>query len=155
MTIEEPISPKMQDKIQSFRLQIVVVCPVLLEHVRANLEHAVQLTKHLITEKVLAMMLGVHDSYINDTLKSSLVSYDKWKKFFVKDQDETFVGELLGAAVAILGAMPPPALRSDKVAFSVHPKKVKLVSNRIFRKLCFSLNYFCENFKYERNTLEL
>jgi len=46
----------------------------------------------------------------------------------VKDQDETFVGELLGAAVAILGTMPPPALRSDKTAFSVHPKKVKLVS---------------------------
>ncbi|XP_020281206.1 uncharacterized protein LOC109853451 isoform X2 [Pseudomyrmex gracilis] len=131
VTIEEPIGPKMQDKIRSFRLQIVVVCPVLLEHVRANLEHAVQLTKHLIAEKVLAMMLGVHDSHINDTLRSSLVSYDKWKKFFVKDQDETFVGELLGAAVAILGATPPPALKSDKVAFSVHPKKVKLGQNRI------------------------
>lgn len=49
----------------------------------------------------------------------------------MKDQDETFVGELLGAAVGILGTTPPPALRSDKTAFSVHPKKVKLVSERI------------------------
>lgn len=45
----------------------------------------------------------------------------------MKDQNETFVSELLGAAVAILGTTPPPALRSDKTAFSVHPKKVKLV----------------------------
>lgn len=49
----------------------------------------------------------------------------------MKDQDETFVGELLGAAVGILGTMPPPALRSDKTAFSVHPKKVKLVGKSL------------------------
>lgn len=73
------------------------------------------------------MMLGVHDSHISDAHKSILVSYNHWRKFFVKDQDETFVGELLGAAVGILGTTPPPALRSDKTAFSVHPKKVKLV----------------------------
>jgi len=103
------------------------VCPVLLERVRTNPEHAVHLTNHLVTEKVLAMMLGVHDSHISDIHRSSLVSCDQWRKFFVKDQDETFVGELLGAAVAILGTMPPSALRSDKTSFSVHPKKVKLV----------------------------
>lgn len=74
------------------------------------------------------MMLGVQDSHINDSHKSSLVCYDQWRKFFVKDQDETFVGELLGAAVGILGSAPPPALRTDKTAFSVHPKKVKLVN---------------------------
>lgn len=73
-------------------------------------------------------MLGVQDVHINDTHRSSLVFYDQWKKFFAKDQDETFVGELLGAAVAILGTTPPSALKSDKTAFSVHPKKVKLVS---------------------------
>ena len=128
IAIEEPIAPKTEQKIRSSRLQIVVVCPVLLERVRTNPEHAVHLTNHLIPEKVLAMMLGVHDSHINDTYRSSLVSCDQWRKFFVKDQDETFVGELLGAAVAILGTMPPPALRSDKTVFSVHPKKVKLVS---------------------------
>ncbi|XP_011692234.1 PREDICTED: phosphoinositide 3-kinase adapter protein 1 [Wasmannia auropunctata] len=131
MAIEEPIAPKTEEKIRSSRLQIVVVCPILLERVRTNPEHIVQLTNHLVTEKVLAMMLGVQDSHINDTHRSSLVSYDQWRKFFVKDQDETFVGELLGAAVAILGPTPPLALKSDKTAFSVHPKKVKLGQNRI------------------------
>lgn len=127
IAIEEPIAPKTEERIRSSRLHIVVVCPVLLERVRTNPEHAIRLTSHLVAERVLAMMLGVQDSHINDTHRSSLVFYDQWKKFFVKDQDETFVGELLGAAVAILGTTPPSALKSDKTAFSVHPKKVKLV----------------------------
>ncbi|XP_012228798.1 uncharacterized protein stumps isoform X1 [Linepithema humile] len=131
IAIEESIAPKTEEKIRSSRLQIVVVCPLLLERVRTNPEHAVHLTSHLVAERVLAMMLGVHDSHINDCHRSSLVSYDRYKKFFVKDQDETFVGELLGAAVTILGTTPPSALRSDKTAFSVHPKKVKLGQNRI------------------------
>ncbi|XP_071558616.1 uncharacterized protein Stumps isoform X1 [Temnothorax nylanderi] len=131
IAIEEPIAPKTEEGIRSSRLQIVIVCPVLLERVRTSPEHAVHLTSHLVAEKVLAMMLGVHDSHINDTHRSSLVSYDQWRKFFVKDQNETFVSELLGAAVAILGTTPPPALKSDKTAFSVHPKKVKLGQNKI------------------------
>ncbi|KAL6267700.1 hypothetical protein P5V15_000771 [Pogonomyrmex californicus] len=131
IAIEEPIALKTEEKIRSSRLQIVIVCPILLERVRLSPEHAVHLTNHLVAEKVLAMMLGVHESHINDIHRSSLISYDQWRKFFVKDQDETFVGELLGAAVAILGTTPPPALRSDKTAFSVHPKKVKLGQNKI------------------------
>lgn len=134
VAIEEPIASKTEERIRSSRLQIVIVCPVLLERVRASPEHAIHLTSHLVTEKVLAMMLGVHDSHINDTHRSSLVSYDQWRKFFVKDQNETFVSELLGAAVAILGTTPPPALKSDKTMFSVHPKKVKLVSVIMFRE---------------------
>ncbi|OAD53817.1 Phosphoinositide 3-kinase adapter protein 1, partial [Eufriesea mexicana] len=131
VTVEEPIQPGTEERIRSARLQIVVVCPVLLERVQSRPEHATNLSRQLITDKVLAMMLGVHDSHISDVHKSILVSYNQWRKFFVKDQDETFVGELLGAAVGILGTTPPPALRSDKTAFSVHPKKVKLGHNRI------------------------
>ncbi|XP_072754308.1 uncharacterized protein Stumps [Anoplolepis gracilipes] len=131
MAIEEPIAPKMEEKIRSSRLQIVIVCPILLERIRITPENAVHLTSHLVAEKVLVMMLGVQDNHINDTHRSSLISYDQWRKFFVKDQDETFVSELLGAAVAILGTMPPSSLRNDKTAFSVHPKKVKLGQNKI------------------------
>lgn len=131
MTIEESMQPGTEERIRSARLQIVVVCPILLEQVQTRPEHATNLSRQLITDKVLAMMLGVHDSHISDVHKSILVSYNQWRKFFVKDQDETFVGELLGAAVGILGTMPPPALRSDKTAFSVHPKKVKLVGKSL------------------------
>nr|XP_012151400.1 PREDICTED: phosphoinositide 3-kinase adapter protein 1 isoform X2 [Megachile rotundata] len=133
ITVEE--SPAIEERIRSARLQIVVVCPVLLERIQSRPEQATNLSRQLIADKVLAMMLGVHDSHITDTHKSILVSYNQWRKFFVKDQDETFVGELLGAAVGILGTTPPPALRSDKTAFSVHPKKVKLGHNRIIALL--------------------
>lgn len=135
------------------------MCPLLLERVRINPEHAVHLTSHLVAERVLAMMLGVHDSHINDCHKSSLLCYDRWKKFFVKDRDETFVGELLGAAVGILGTTPPSVLKSDKTAFSVHPKKVKLVNNYdiyIYERLPKYLNksFFIHFFsKIERNYL--
>lgn len=127
--IEESITPKMGEKIRSSRLQIIIVCPILLERIQINSENAVHLTSHLVTEKVLAMMLGVQDDHINDTHRSSLIYFDQWRKFFVKDQDPMFVSELLSAAVATLGTTPPSALKSDKTAFSVHPKKVKLVSN--------------------------
>ncbi|XP_054001924.1 uncharacterized protein LOC128888813 isoform X2 [Hylaeus anthracinus] len=135
ITVEETIPSGTEDRIRSARLQIVVVCPVLLERIQSRPEHATNLSRHLLAEKVLAMMLGVHDSHINDAHKSILVSYNHWRKFFVKDQDETFVGEVLGAAVGILGSTPPPALRSEKTAFSVHPKKVKLGHNRIIALL--------------------
>ncbi|KOC60913.1 Phosphoinositide 3-kinase adapter protein 1 [Habropoda laboriosa] len=133
VTVEDPMLPGSEERIRSARLQIVVVCPVLLERIQSRPEHATSLSRHLITDKVLAMMLGVHDSHISESHKSILVSYNQWRKFFVKDQDETFVGELLGAAVGILGTTPPPALRSDKTTFSVHPKKVKLVRLAIYR----------------------
>ncbi|KZC10757.1 Phosphoinositide 3-kinase adapter protein 1 [Dufourea novaeangliae] len=135
VTVEDAIPSGTEDRVRSARLQIVVVCPVLLERVQSRPEHATSLSRQLATEKVLAMMLGVHDSHITDTHKSILVTYNQWRKFFVKDQDETFVGELLGAAVGILGTAPPPALRSDKTTFSVHPKKVKLGHNRIIALL--------------------
>nr|XP_033332433.1 uncharacterized protein LOC117223941 isoform X2 [Megalopta genalis] len=135
VTVEETIPSGTEDRIRTARLQIVVVCPVLLERVQSRPEHATSLARHLVSDKVLAMMLGVHDSHISDAHRSILVSYNQWRKFFVKDQDETFVGELLGAAVGILGTTPPPALRSDKTSFSVHPKKVKLGHNRIIALL--------------------
>ncbi|KAG9433537.1 phosphoinositide 3-kinase adapter protein 1 isoform X1 [Apis mellifera carnica] len=135
VTVEESIQAGTEERIRSARLQIVVVCPILLERIQNRPEHATNLSRQLITDKVLAMMLGVHDNHISELHKSILVSYNQWRKFFVKDQDETFVGELLGAAIGILGTTPPPALRSDKTAFSVHPKKVKLGHNRIIALL--------------------
>ncbi|KAK2582091.1 hypothetical protein KPH14_002793 [Odynerus spinipes] len=135
VAVEESLAPGTEERIKSARLQIVVVCPVLLERVTCRPEHAANLSRHLTIERVLAMMLGVHDGIVTDTHKSALVSYNQWRKFFVKDQDETFVGEFLGAAVSILGTAPPSTLRNDKTVFSVHPKKVKLGQNRIIALL--------------------
>lgn len=131
MAIEDAtaISTTVQDKISKARLQIIVVCPILLEKASNKPEQASALAKQLAPERVLAMMLGVHDGHLTESQKTALITYSQWRKFFVKDQDETFVGEFLGAAVAILGSTTSAALKSDKTTFSVHPKKVKMVCN--------------------------
>ncbi|KAK0164870.1 hypothetical protein PV328_003439 [Microctonus aethiopoides] len=125
------ISSMIQDKIAHARLQIIVVCPILLEHASSRPEQASLLARQLVPDRVLAMMLGVHDGHMTESQKLALISYSQWRKFFVKDQDETFVGEFLGAAVSILGTATPAALRSDKTTFSIHPKKVKMGQNKV------------------------
>ncbi|XP_016840215.1 phosphoinositide 3-kinase adapter protein 1 isoform X2 [Nasonia vitripennis] len=132
---EEPLTPAHELKIRTSRLQIVVVCPVFMERVSERQEQASQLSRQLSSERVLAMMLGVQESQLTGRA-GSLVGCQTWRKFFVKDQDETFVGQFLGAAVAILGSsVASNNLKIDKTGFSVHPKKVKTGQNRILALL--------------------
>lgn len=140
VTFEDPLAAGTESKIRNSRLQIVVVCPVLLERVAERPEQATNISRQLIADKVLAMMLGVYDVNLNARHRTNLVSYQHWKKFFVKDQDETFVGLFLGAAVAILGNAPSNSLKLDKTAFSVHPKKVKTVSRFLSSILIKKIN---------------
>jgi phosphoinositide 3-kinase adaptor protein 1 len=133
VTFEDSLLPGTDLKIRNSRLQIVVVCPVFLERAAERPEHAATISRQLNTERVLAMMLGVQDIHLNTEHRAALVTYPSWRKFFVKDQDETFVGQFLGAAVAILGTAIASNLKNDKTAFSVHPKKVKLVSQDGYR----------------------
>ncbi|XP_014213966.1 uncharacterized protein LOC106643378 [Copidosoma floridanum] len=135
LTFEEQLGPGADVRVRNSRLQIVVVCPIFLERVVERPEHATSVTRLLNTDRVLAMMLGVQDSHLSASQKASLVTYPSWRKFFVKDQDETFVGHLLGAAVTILGNASANNLKIDKTGFSVHPKKVKTGHNRILALL--------------------
>ncbi|XP_011499576.1 PREDICTED: phosphoinositide 3-kinase adapter protein 1 [Ceratosolen solmsi marchali] len=135
ITFEDPLLPGTDFKIRNSRLQIIVVCPVFLERAAERPEHAATISRQLSTERVLAMMLGVQDIHLNMEHRAALVTYPSWRKFFVKDQDETFVGQFLGAAVAILGTAIASNLKNDKTAFSVHPKKVKLGQSRVIALL--------------------
>lgn len=119
--------PGTEERIRSSRLQIVVLCPYLLKRVLVRPEQAMNLSRHLVPEKVLAMMLGVQEDHLTSNHKSALISYQEWRKFPVKDQDEDFVCQFFGAVFSILGTALPSSLKSDKTAFTVHPKKVKLV----------------------------
>ena len=119
--------PGTEERISSSRLQIVVICPFFLKRVLTRPEQAINLSRHLVPDKVLAMMLGVQEDHLTTGHKSALISYQEWKKFTVKDQDEDFVCQFFGAVFSILGSAPPSTLRNDKTAFTIHPKKVKLV----------------------------
>lgn len=133
VSIEEALTPNIELKIRTARLQIIVVCPMFLERVSERPEQATALSRQLCGERVLAMMLGVQDSNVSSSQRANLLGYLSWRKFFVKDQDETFVGQFLGAAVAILGTATNNNLKVDKTGFSVHPKKVKMVRFSIDR----------------------
>ncbi|XP_015590355.1 uncharacterized protein LOC107265423 isoform X2 [Cephus cinctus] len=135
VTVEDALPQCGEEKIGSARLQIVIVCPVFLERILARSGQAAILSRQFTPDKVLAMMLGVHDGHLTAAHKAALVSYPQWKKYFVKDQDETLVGNFLGAAVAILGTTSSVAPKSDKTAFSVLPKKVKMGQNRVIALL--------------------
>ena len=127
VSIEDPVSNIIEYKLRNAHLQIVVICPVFLDRVTERPENALGISHQLSSDRVLTMMLGVQDIHLSTIHRSNLVDYQEWRKFYVKDQDETFVGQLLGAAVSILGHSNATALKTDKEAFSIHPKKVKLV----------------------------
>lgn len=61
---------------------------------------------------------------------SALVSFGQWRKMeSVKDRDESFVSEFLGAAMEILGRTPTQLPSTpDKNLFMLIPKKVNQVS---------------------------
>ena len=127
LTVEDSMLPGIEEKIKSSRLQIVVICPCLLKRVLIRPEQATHLSRHFVSDKVLAMMLGVQEDHLTSAHKSALISYQEWRKFPVKDQDENFVCQLFGAIFSILGTAVPSTLKSDKTDFTIHPKKVKLV----------------------------
>lgn len=129
-TIEEPRTHEDEEKIGAARLHIIVVCPSLLEYVSVKPAQAASLSRQLASEKVLAMMLGVEDIQVTESHRAAMVSYNQWRKFFVKDKDEKFVGDLMRAAVGILKNSTLQTLKVDPTSFSVLPKKVKMVGER-------------------------
>ncbi|XP_051156059.1 phosphoinositide 3-kinase adapter protein 1 isoform X3 [Leptopilina boulardi] len=135
ITVEDSLTTNTEDKLKSSRLQIVVICPFLLKRILTRPEQAMNLSRHLVPDKVLAMMLGVQEDHLTSGHKSALISFQNWKKFPVKDQDEDFVCQFFGAVFAILGNAPPTTLKSDKTSFTIHPKKVKLGHSKVIALL--------------------
>ncbi|KAL7300367.1 hypothetical protein TKK_0006988 [Trichogramma kaykai] len=140
VSLEDTLTPNVELRIRASRLQIIIVCPVMMERVAERQDQAQQITRQFSSERVLAMMLGVQDAGLQASHRAAFVAYPTWRKFFAKDQDEGFVGQFFGAAVAILGNGAVAANangpgKQEKIGFSVHPKKVKLGQNRILALL--------------------
>ncbi|XP_014232165.1 uncharacterized protein LOC106656047 isoform X2 [Trichogramma pretiosum] len=140
VSLEDTLTPNVELRIRASRLQIIIVCPVMMERVAERQDQTQQITRQFSSERVLAMMLGVQDAGLQASHRAAFVAYPTWRKFFAKDQDEGFVGQFFGAAVAILGNGAAAANangpgKQEKIGFSVHPKKVKLGQNRILALL--------------------
>lgn len=63
-----------------------------------------------------------------NVMLSALYNYDHWKRLTVKDQDPTFVGDVLGISMDILSRSWQNQADSEKAHFSIIPKKIKVVS---------------------------
>lgn len=54
------------EKTAGVKLQLVVVCPGLLEHISENPEASINLGKLLLPDRTLALLLGVTDDNITE-----------------------------------------------------------------------------------------
>ncbi|XP_066146794.1 phosphoinositide 3-kinase adapter protein 1 isoform X1 [Euwallacea fornicatus] len=139
--LEESLTDKIDDLKFSegatgVKLQLVVVCPKFLDFVAQNPTQASKLTRLLLPDRTLALLLGITDADISDVHKNALSSYHQWQRQSVgQDQDQTFTKEFLNQAMAILSKIwkqQSSVIAQEKSCFSVTPKKIKQGQNSVF-----------------------
>lgn len=126
------------DRLSKARLQIVILCPIFLEHIAQSPGPSAVLGNLLQPGRVLAMLLGVTDDSVTIQHRAALLCYEQWRRLIVKDQDPTFVGDFMGVAMDILSrswqlqqAINQIHKDENKAQFSLTPKKIKVGQNKL------------------------
>nr|XP_022904988.1 uncharacterized protein LOC111417055 isoform X1 [Onthophagus taurus]XP_022904989.1 uncharacterized protein LOC111417055 isoform X1 [Onthophagus taurus] len=123
------------EKTAGVKLQLLVICPLFLDKIAKNLSKTSPLSKLLIPNRVLALLLGVTDNDITETHKNVLTTFSQWQRYAVgEDEDETFTKEFLSAAVTIFMKILKQQIsvsNQEKSHFSVLPKKVRQGQNSV------------------------
>ncbi|XP_031337881.1 phosphoinositide 3-kinase adapter protein 1 [Photinus pyralis] len=118
-----------EERTSGVKLQLIVVCPSLLEMIVNNPTSAVKLGKLILPDRTLALLLGVTDDDLTNVHKEALPTYTQWQRLSVGlDQDENFSKEFLSTAVSILSRVwkqQTSIAPQQKSLFSVLPKKVR------------------------------
>lgn len=131
------------ERTASVKLQLIIVCPTLLEKIRDYCASTVALSKIILPDRILALLLGVTDSDIDDTHKTALNSYSQWPRMEVgQDQDENFAKEFLAKAMAIFTKVwkhQSVVTSQDKSQFSISPKKVRQGQNSVLILLTYPI----------------
>lgn len=121
---------------QGVKLQLVVLCPNFLEFVAQNSERTSVLERILLSDRTLALLLGVSDNDVQEIHKKALPNYFQWQRQSVgQDQDETFTKEFLSQAMAILTRIwkqQSSVIAQEKSCFSVTPKKIRKGQSGVF-----------------------
>ncbi|XP_041988074.1 phosphoinositide 3-kinase adapter protein 1 isoform X2 [Aricia agestis] len=137
ITTEELLSADSQEKLDKLckaQLQIVILCPHLLNKM-AELKKTLKADNLFKVDKVLVMLLGVEK---NDVVKKNSEDYpsiDQWQMMLVREKDTSFVDTFLTAAVGILRTKDCKDTATDKTSFSIVPKKVKIGQSRVIALL--------------------
>ncbi|KAF5307318.1 hypothetical protein FQR65_LT07034 [Abscondita terminalis] len=120
-----------EERTSGVKLQLIVLCPTLLEDISNNPTSATKLGKIILPDRTLALLLGVSDDDLTEVHKQVLPTYSQWQRLSVgmdQDQDENFTKEFLGTAVAILSKIwkqQTSIVPQQKSLFSILPKKVR------------------------------
>ncbi|KAK4881124.1 hypothetical protein RN001_004443 [Aquatica leii] len=126
-----------EERTSGVKLQLIVMCPTLLESIANNPNSATKLGKLILPDRTLALLLGVSDDDFTDVHKHALPTYPQWQRLGVgmdQDQDENFTKEFLGTAVSILSKIwkqQTSIVPQQKSLFSVVPKKVRQGHNSV------------------------
>ncbi|XP_018333041.1 phosphoinositide 3-kinase adapter protein 1 [Agrilus planipennis] len=123
------------ERISNVKLQLIVVCPSMLEYIAKYPTPSTTLGKLMIPDRTLALLLGVSDDDLIDVHKQVLPTYFQWMRYRVgQDQDENFTKEFLASAMAIFSKVwkqQSSVFSGEKSQFSVLPKKIKQGQNSI------------------------
>ncbi|KAK6627950.1 hypothetical protein RUM44_010432 [Polyplax serrata] len=123
----------LEEKLKNAKLVIFIICPVFSDYVSQNTEQCGNICKHIRPDGVLAMLLGIGESSITNEHKAGLPNYSQWKRMeSVKDRDEKFVGDFLGAAMDIISKnITQNNQPTEKGSFMLMPKKVNKSQNKV------------------------
>uniref|UniRef100_A0A336M6Y3 CSON012950 protein n=1 Tax=Culicoides sonorensis TaxID=179676 RepID=A0A336M6Y3_CULSO len=147
---EDNLTTTLIQRCLATKLQIVIICPALIS--LSPMFLMTQLTSILKPEKVLGLLLDVTEAKLSEIHKSMLPNYKQWRRCIVRNQDQSFVSDLLGIATDILGRalrqqptstemLPSPLHISTSVTkpttptstenFTILPRKVKIGQNKV------------------------
>ncbi|XP_058827907.1 phosphoinositide 3-kinase adapter protein 1 [Topomyia yanbarensis] len=142
---EDPITPQLVQRCLSTKLQIVIVCPILLTMSGSFLLST--LRSLLKPERVLGLLLEVTEERMREIHKVTFPEYNKWRTCVAGSHEQSFLSELLGTATDILGrALRQQPLCSEMSSqksgqhststgqhetFTLFPRKVKIGYNKI------------------------
>lgn len=125
-------NPKLKEMSKS-KLQMLIMCPRLLNYIDQLPSEKSNGFAVFQVEKVLAMLLGLDDSAVNETHKKFFSEFHQWQRMSMKTQDRTFVDNFLGMAVDILSKKTKNV--AESTSFSIIPKKIKPGQNRVIALL--------------------
>lgn len=125
------VASTIEQRVSSVKLNVIIVCPQLLDYVASEPQASASLWKLLKADRTIAMLLGVTDDNLTEVHHETLVSYKQWNRYPVgQDQDENFARDFLSAAMGILtkvARQQQAASIEERTSFSIIPKKVKKV----------------------------
>ncbi|XP_055533655.1 phosphoinositide 3-kinase adapter protein 1-like [Wyeomyia smithii] len=137
---------------RSTKLQIVIICPAMFTLSPQYLRSTFELL--LKPEKVLGVLLNVTETHVFESHKDTLPGFKKWRICFEGDSKQSFLSELLGIAMDILGSalrqqphcsdqkiiLPNEAPAEPHESFTLFPRKVKIGHNKVLAVFIQPLN---------------